>query len=38
MHPAGRSIVVATNLPTPYTREVAGMSVTFTGLDALKLE
>jgi hypothetical protein len=38
MHPAGRNIVVAAKVPTPNTREVAGMSVTFTGLDALKLE
>lgn len=35
LHPAGRNFVVATNVPNPYTREVGGHTVTFTGLDAL---
>lgn len=38
VYPEGRNIVVVTNVPAPYTREIAGMSVTFTGLDALTLE
>lgn len=37
LHPAGKNIVVATNVPKPYTREVGGYPVTFTGLDALAL-
>ncbi len=37
LHPTGRNLVVATNVPKPYTRKVAGLSVTFTGLDDLAL-
>ena len=35
LHPAGKNLVVATNVPTPHEREVGGLSVTFTGLDGL---
>lgn len=35
LHPAGRNFVVSTNVPKPFTRDVAGLSVTFTGLDDL---
>ena len=37
LHPAGKNLVVATNVPKPYTREVGGLNVTFTGLDDLVL-
>ena len=37
LHPTGKNIVVATNIPKPYTRKVAGLSITFTGLDDLTL-
>ena len=37
LHPAGRNVVVATNVPRPYTRRMGDLSVTFTGLDALSL-
>ena len=35
LHPKGKNLVVATNVPKPYTREVGGMVVTFAGLDHL---
>ena len=35
LHPKGKNLVVATNVPKPYTREVRGMMVVFTGLDDL---
>ncbi len=31
------NLVIATNLSKPYTREVGGLTVTFTGLDDLVL-
>lgn len=37
LHPAGKNLVIATNIPKPYTREVGGFTVTFTGLDDLAL-
>jgi transposase len=37
LHPAGKNIVVATNVQKPHTREVGGLTVTFTGLDDLAL-
>ncbi len=37
LHPAGKNLVIATNVPKPYTREVGGLTVTFTGLDELAL-
>jgi predicted AAA+ superfamily ATPase len=37
LHPAGQNLVVATNVPKPYIREVGGLTVTFTGLDDLAL-
>jgi predicted AAA+ superfamily ATPase len=37
LYPAGKNLVVATNVPKPFTREVAGLSVTFLGLDDLAL-
>jgi hypothetical protein len=38
LHPAGKNFVVATNIPRAYTREIGGLTVTFSGLDALTLE
>ena len=35
-HPTGKNLVVAVNVSEPYTREVAGLTVTFTGIDGLK--
>lgn len=35
LHPAGRNLVVASNVLKTYHREVGGLTVTFTGLDAL---
>jgi hypothetical protein len=37
LHPTGKNLVVATNVPKPYTRNVGGLSITFTGLDDLAL-
>ncbi len=37
LHPAGKNLVIATNVPKPYTRQVGGLTVTFTGLDDLAL-
>ena len=37
LHPAGKNLVVATNVPKPYTRQVGGLTITFTGLDDLVL-
>lgn len=37
LHPVGQNLVVATNVPKPYTRELDGLTVTFTGLDNLAL-
>jgi len=37
LHPAGKNFVVATNVPTPHTRKIGGLTVTFTGLDALAI-
>ncbi len=37
LHPLGKNLVVAANLIKPYTREVDGLTVTFTGLGALTL-
>ena len=37
LHPAGKNLVVATNVTKPHTREVGGLTVSFTGLDALAL-
>ena len=37
LHPAGKNLVIATNVPKPYTREVGGLTVTFTGLKDLAL-
>ncbi len=37
LHPAGKNLVVAANVTKPYAREVGGLTVTFTGLDALTL-
>ncbi len=33
LHPGGKNLVVAANVSEPYTREVGGMVVTFTGID-----
>jgi uncharacterized protein len=35
LHPTGRNIVIATNIPKPYTRELGGLSITFTGIDSV---
>ena len=35
IHPTGKNLVVASNIAKPYTREVGGLTVTFTGLDTL---
>lgn len=35
LHPAGKNLVVATNVIKSYTRKVGGLTVTFTGLDSL---
>lgn len=37
LHPTGKNFVVAANLIKAYTREVGGLTVTFTALDALTL-
>jgi predicted AAA+ superfamily ATPase len=37
LYPEGQNLVVATNVQKPYTREVNGLNLTFTGLDALSL-
>lgn len=37
LHPTGKNLVVATNVPKPYTRNVGGLSITFTELDDLAL-
>ena len=37
LHPTGRNLVVATNVSKPYTRELAGFRLTFTGLNDLTL-
>jgi len=37
LHPAGKNLVVATNVPIPHTRKIGGLTVTFTGLDALAI-
>ncbi|MFZ4774684.1 MAG: ATP-binding protein [Terrimicrobiaceae bacterium] len=37
LHPAGKNIVVATNVPKPHTRNIGGLEVTFAGLDALAI-
>ena len=37
LHPTGRNFVVATNVPKRYTRNVGGLSITFTGSDDLAL-
>ena len=37
LHPTGKNLVVATNVPTPHTRKIGGLTVTFTGLDALAI-
>lgn len=36
-YPAGKNIVVCSNVTEPFTRHVAGMDVTFTGLDRLSV-
>jgi len=38
LHPAGDNLVIANNVPRPYSREIGGLTVTFTGLDDLKLQ
>ena len=35
LHPEGKNIAVCSNVFEPYTRQVAGIDVTFTGLDTL---
>lgn len=37
LHPTGKNLVVATNVPKPYARNVGDLSFTFTGLDDLAL-
>ena len=37
LHPEGRNLVIAANVSEAYTRDVGGLSVTFTGLDGLEL-
>jgi predicted AAA+ superfamily ATPase len=37
LYPAGKNLVIATDVPKPYTRNVGGLSITFTGLDDLAL-
>lgn len=37
LYPEGQNLVVATNVQKPYLREVGGLTLTFTGLDALSL-
>lgn len=37
LHPTGKNLVIATNVPKPYTRQVGGLTVTFTGLDDVVL-
>ena len=37
LHPAGKNLLVATNVPKPYTCEVGRLTVTFTVLDDLAL-
>ncbi len=37
LHPTGKHLVVATNVPKPYTRQVGGLTVIFTGLGDLAL-
>ena len=37
IHPAGKNLVIATNVPKPYDRKIGGLTVTFTGLDDLAL-
>lgn len=36
-HPAGKNIVVCANVTEPFTRQVAGLEVTFSGLDKLRI-
>lgn len=36
-HPAGKNIVVCANVTEPFTRQVTGLEVTFTGLDKLRI-
>ncbi len=37
LYPEGKNLVIATNVPKPYTRQVGGLAITFTGLDDLPL-
>jgi len=37
LHPEGKNIAVCSNVFESYTRQVAGMEVTFTGLDTLSV-
>jgi len=37
LHPAGKNLVVASNVQKPYTRKIDELAVTFTGLDALAI-
>lgn len=36
-HPAGKNIVVCSNVTEPFTQRAAGLEVTFTGLDTLRV-
>ena len=35
LYPAGRNIVVSTNITKPHTRELNGLAITYTGIDGL---
>jgi predicted AAA+ superfamily ATPase len=37
LHPNGKNLVLAANVTQPHTRDICGLAVTFTGLDALVL-
>jgi len=35
LHPGGKNTVVCSHVAEPFTRHMAGMDITFTGLDGL---